>query len=63
MEITPLFARGVSQSTWQPGNLVVTTVVVSQTITTAYVVSGGNGPGCTVVLTLTQSASDCSVIE
>lgn len=26
-------------------------------------VSGANGPGCTVVLTLTQSVSDCSVIE
>lgn len=55
-----LIANGASTYTWNPGNVVGSTLAITPTITTTYTVVGRNGSGCTNTKTITINVSPCT---
>ncbi|MBK9284882.1 MAG: SBBP repeat-containing protein [Sphingobacteriaceae bacterium] len=60
-ETATLYASGITNCTWSPGNLTGTAVAVSPGVSTTYTAFGSNG-GCVKTVTITQSVSPCTFL-
>ncbi|MCA6436117.1 MAG: T9SS type A sorting domain-containing protein [Bacteroidetes bacterium] len=58
-----LSASGASSYTWQPGNIVSSSVIVSPTITTTYTIYATNASSCLLVNTFSINVLECTGLE